>query len=211
MHGMDAFPFPESKNNSSLKESIMKTKQHGVTLIELLITLCVIAIIAAYATPSLNAMVEKNRLTALNNQIVSALNYARGEAVKSRYDVTLCVRNSTGSDCNASGSFESGWIIFTDCDADGVVDTGNTCDLDGNGTNDAAENILQDAMPSANNIAIESNFSDTRHVTYTPNGNATDNGKLTLKVNGAAKYDITVAARTGRISSCQYGATYGGC
>ena len=79
------------------------------TLIELLVTVSIVAILATMAAPSLREMLESNRLTALNNQLVSTLNYVRAEAVKRAYPVTMCVRNTDGSACASSGGFEKGW------------------------------------------------------------------------------------------------------
>ena len=191
---------------------MMNPKQHGMTLVELMVTLAVAAILVSAALPSLSDMAANNRLSALNNQLVSSLNYARSEAVKRRYDVALCVRNSAGTACNASGGFESGWIIFTDCNGDGAVTATNVCDLDGNGVNESAEVILQDNLPNADGVTISSNFNvpSPRQIRYRPNGTVIDNGTLTLSRAGVNVNEVTVAP-TGRVKSCKYGATYGAC
>ena len=189
---------------------MMNPKQHGMTLVELMVTLAVAAILVSAALPSLSDMAANNRLSALNNQLVSSLNYARSEAVKRRYDVALCVRNSAGTACNASGGFESGWIIFTDCNGDGAVTATNVCDLDGNGANESAEVILQDNLPNTDGVTISSNFTSPRQIRYRPNGTVIGAGKLTLTKGGSNIHDVKVAL-TGRVSSCKYGATYGAC
>ena len=191
---------------------MMNPKQHGMTLVELMVTLAVAAILVSAALPSLSDMAANNRLSALNNQLVSSLNYARSEAVKRRYDVALCVRTSAGAACNASGGFESGWIIFTDCNGDGAVTATNVCDLDGNGANESAEVILQDNLPNADGVTISSNFNvpSPRQIRYRPNGTVIDNGTLTLSRAGVNVNEVTVAP-TGRVKSCKYGATYGAC
>jgi type IV fimbrial biogenesis protein FimT len=190
---------------------MMNPKQHGMTLVELMVTLAVAAILVSAALPSLSDMAANNRLSALNNQLVSSLNYARSEAVKRRYDVALCVRNSAGTACNASGGFESGWIIFTDCNGDGAVTATNVCDLDGNGVNESAEVILQDNLPNADGVTISSfHASSPRLIRYRPNGTVINNGTLTLSRAGVNVNEVTVAP-TGRVKSCKYGATYGAC
>ncbi|MDD5391726.1 MAG: GspH/FimT family pseudopilin [Thiothrix sp.] len=183
----------------------MNNKQQGMTLIELMVTLSVVAIVASVAAPSLSSMMENNRLTALNNQLVSAINYTRGEAVKRNYNAAMCVRNSGGSGCASSGGFDSGWIVFVDCDADGAVDTGNTCDTDGNGTADTPDTILQDTVPSATNVTITSNSSTPRLINYQPSGKVSNGGTLSVITSSSTRYKVTMATTTGRISSCKVG------
>ncbi|MEJ2362759.1 MAG: prepilin-type N-terminal cleavage/methylation domain-containing protein, partial [Gammaproteobacteria bacterium] len=54
----------------------------GFTLIELMVTIAVIAIMAGLAVPRLNNFMRSNRLTSQINSFISALQVARSEAVK---------------------------------------------------------------------------------------------------------------------------------
>ncbi len=78
-------------------------RQSGFTLVELMITLAVMAIIASVAIPGFQAIITTNRLASQANDLVAALNYARSEAVKRRQTVTV-----TSNDGN---NWSSGWII----------------------------------------------------------------------------------------------------
>lgn len=182
-------------------------KQKGMTLVELVITLAIVALLISAAVPSVREMLISNRMTAVNNQLVSAFNYTRGEAVKRAYDVTMCARNSTGQDCSSFGTFTTGWIIFVDCNNDGVVTTTNVCDYNGDGTPEAAEQVLADTTADMSGITIASNSTSPAKVNYKANGNVSAAGSWVLKYNSQARYLITLAAITGRVSSCKVNTT----
>lgn len=194
-----------------------RPKQTGMTLIELVVTVTIVAILSAVALPSLKEMIESNRLTALNNQLVSSLNYVRGEAVKRAYEVTMCVRNSTGTGCATSGGFENGWIVFVDCDGDNTVDT-TGCNY-GPGNTNAAEDILMDTAPDFQGVTVTGTTTATPSIRYRPNGGiAGVSGSLTLNtstqeyeqdlnVGSTARYKIKIQSATGRIASCKIGST----
>ncbi|MFN3786316.1 MAG: GspH/FimT family pseudopilin [Thiothrix sp.] len=190
----------------------MQGRQTGVTLVELTVTLAVVAVLAAFAAPSIKAILESNRLTALNNQLVSSLNYARSEAVKRNYPVTMCVRNSAGTGCATSGGFENGWIIFVDCNGNNVVNTSG-CDF-GAGNANVAEPILQDVTPNANGITVTGQGSASPVVRYRPNGgiagvsssltlNSTGEAEQTLNMGATPRQKIKIQGNTGRIRSCK--------
>jgi type IV fimbrial biogenesis protein FimT len=94
--------------------------QSGFTLIELLVTMAVLAILLTIAIPSYQNMVRNNRITAQANQVITALNYARSEAVKRGAPATVCSTND-GAACAGSTNWSIGWLVFSDPDGDGVV------------------------------------------------------------------------------------------
>ncbi|MGH8551521.1 MAG: GspH/FimT family pseudopilin [Methylococcales bacterium] len=101
-------------------------RNRGFTLIELMVTLGVSALVLSMGIPGFQGLIRDNRMTTQYNQFVSALNLARSEAIKRSIDVTICKRNTAGSACNNAGTWESGWIVFTDLDDDGAVDANET-------------------------------------------------------------------------------------
>src|SRR5215469_10951958 len=84
---------------------------HGFTVVELMITLGVAAILMVIAIPSFSHMINANRLTTAANELVGALNAARMEAIKKNADAQFCSdlasNNSTdalGAGCNTTSS-----------------------------------------------------------------------------------------------------------
>jgi len=95
----------------------------GLTLIELLITLSIAAILLTTAAPSFTDIIKNNRMTTQLNELVAGLNVARSEAIKRANFVTVCM-SSDYTNCN--GNWSDGWIVFPDFNNDGVVSAGET-------------------------------------------------------------------------------------
>ena len=105
--------------------NIHMNKNHGLTLIELLVTMAVVGIVLVAGVPALNQMTDNNRLVTQINSIAGSLAVARSEAIKTGSVVTVCI-SSNGSSCAGvdNTDWEDGWIVFTDQDRDNVVDGG---------------------------------------------------------------------------------------
>lgn len=87
----------------------------GFTLTELIVTVSILAVIAAFAAPSMSGMIANNNRATRLNTMVSALTFARGYAVANNTAVTVC-ESADGQECNTpdTGRFENGWIVFVD-------------------------------------------------------------------------------------------------
>lgn len=83
---------------------------NGFTLIELMVTVTVAAVLLAVAAPSfLNATLSA-KLNSYANNFVASVQLARSEAIKRNSDVIMCV-STNGSSC-ATGGWEQGWIVM---------------------------------------------------------------------------------------------------
>jgi len=101
-------------------------KQIGFTLIELMVTLVVGAILLMIAVPSYWTFVQNNRAAALANSFVAAFHYARSESVKRGEPVSICASaNATQTACGNAGNWGNGWLIFTDPNGDGAIASTN--------------------------------------------------------------------------------------
>lgn len=95
----------------------------GFTLMELVITVAVAAIVLMIGVPSFRETINNNRLTSGANEFVTALNLARSEAIKRSVRVMVC-KSADGASCTAGGGYEQGWIVFVDSNANATVDAG---------------------------------------------------------------------------------------
>ncbi|NNH27652.1 pilus assembly FimT family protein [Acinetobacter terrestris] len=75
----------------------MQRKKQGFTLIELMITIAILAIIATMAAPSFGNLIQKQNLNRSTQELIGQLNNARSKAVLERRDVTVQL-NSLAAD-----------------------------------------------------------------------------------------------------------------
>lgn len=78
--------------------------QRGFTLIELMITLAILAILVSATAPSFTRMIEDNRVTTQANTLLSSFSLARFEAIKRGVNVTVTPK---------SGGYGNGWCVHT--------------------------------------------------------------------------------------------------
>jgi type IV fimbrial biogenesis protein FimT len=97
----------------------------GFTLIEILMTITVAGIVIALAVPSFRYITNSNRIASEINGLLGDLQFARAEAIKEGRSVTVCV-SANGTGCAATTTWQSGWIVFQDPNANAIVDVGET-------------------------------------------------------------------------------------
>ena len=85
--------------------------QQGFTLIELMVTLTITAVLLGIGVPSFRSMIENNRITAATNDLVNALQLARSEAIKRGIPVVLCASSDQASCSTATPAvWINGWV-----------------------------------------------------------------------------------------------------
>lgn len=95
----------------------------GFTLVELMVTLAVAAVVLTIAVPSFWSIVQNNRASTQANELITALNLARSEAVKRGIPVSVCPSTNQSSCVSSSTNWAVGWIVFADPNNDGVRQT----------------------------------------------------------------------------------------
>ena len=136
-------------------------REPGFTLIEMMVTLTLLAILIALVTPSFRGLLADNRAAAQANALVGSLMLARSEAIKRNAPVVLC-RSNSGTSC-AGSEWEDGWILWADMDRDGTLDPD-----DGDGIPEAGEEmILQVQQSLQGRFDLSATGSS---VTYRPDG-----------------------------------------
>lgn len=99
-------------------------KSSGFTLIELMVTIAVLAIIVTLGVPSFRNIIVSNSVGFDRDEFFNLVTFARSEAIKRGTAVTICKSND-GSTCTDSLAWSSGWLAFHDADGDGAKETGD--------------------------------------------------------------------------------------
>lgn len=83
----------------------------GISLLELMITLVIMAIGVMIAVPGFQQLIAANRLQTQAQEFQTAFNFARSEAIRSNSYVVLC-HSGNGTTCAAPTSSQwQGWIV----------------------------------------------------------------------------------------------------
>ncbi|MGQ4661284.1 GspH/FimT family pseudopilin [Lysobacter sp. F6437] len=85
----------------------------GFTLLELMVTLAVLAVALGIGFPSLAAAIERTRITNTYHLITASLMAARTAAITRAEPITVCPSHD-GRHCRDDQVWEDGWIIFAD-------------------------------------------------------------------------------------------------
>lgn len=138
-------------------------KEHGMTLVELMITMVILSILITVAVPSFGNMIKRSEVTGEINKILSLLALARSESIKKSRVVTLCM-SSDHAECG--GDWEDGWLLFVDNNKDG--------------SRDAGEEVLRYGQVEQDFKLSYRAFGSSDHLRFTPMG-------FTLSHNGSFK------------------------
>lgn len=90
----------------------------GLTLLELLATLAVLAICISLAVPAFHILTMKNRAETATHLLTSLFATARATAVTHRRITTVCPTDGVAPVCTEDGDWSRGWLMFADSNGD---------------------------------------------------------------------------------------------
>lgn len=189
----------------------------GVTLIELMVTLTVMAILASIAIPGMQTYIVSARMRTQGNDFLQAVQRARAEAMSQNQCVVLC-KSSTQSPagnplCDAGDTdWARGWAAYRlpSCDVASRPDSATEANAAV-----SESRLLFRQGASADTLRVNSVGTATRAIVFTPRGIADLGGSgrfniLDTSASGAqqSSYGRTVCIdKMGRARSLTYAST----
>lgn len=157
---------------------MLKHRQHGATLIELIIGLAIMALLLLFGVPEYTAFMNNARLRATADTLATGINLARAEAVKrnNRVEFVLTDEEPIATLVNALPASTSGinWVVRE------RVSAGNYTFIEGKAGAEGSGRV--DATP----IAIASSSDDATYA-----GILTFTGFGALSIGQAVQFQIT--------------------
>jgi type IV fimbrial biogenesis protein FimT len=132
-------------------------KLGGFSLVELMVTLSVLAILVTLAAPSFVEWLARSRISSETNELVGDISFARSESATRGARITICA-SSDGSTCSTATppSWEAGRIIFVD--------------TDGNGARTGAETLLRSKAAFSGNTTVTMSGFPNAYIQFRPYG-----------------------------------------
>lgn len=144
---------------------VMTMKQHGFTVLELMVALAIGGILAVLVIPGVRGMIGNSRLTTYTNDFITHALLARSEAMRRGRSIVICgsaqpeLATPACHNSTATTDWSKGWVVFVDTNDDGVYD--------------ATEEILRRQVINDSKTVIKINFSlagGTSRIVYSPKG-----------------------------------------
>lgn len=99
-----------------MKNTRLPLRAHGFTLIELVVTMAIAAVLMMVAVPSFQGFQRNSELTSVTNSLVASIYAARGEAMKTGLNAFVMPTDS-------AGDWTQGWAVFVDNNLNNTFDS----------------------------------------------------------------------------------------
>ncbi len=157
----------------------------GLTLIELITTLAVVAIVLAISLPAYSTLGARNRMNSVANLIVTQLAVARSEAINNHRATVLCPSHDARN-CSGGYNWDVGFILYHDANR--------------NRHKEASERVLRYFNPEKPGITVTTTHGRPK-LLYHPDGSARGyNATITLcDSNGDIAPRTVILSNSGRV------------
>lgn len=175
---------------SAIPNTMNTQYTQGFTLVELIATLAVTAVVLTLGIPSFRDIILSNTITAKANGFIADLTLTRSESIKRGSQVTMC-QSTNQSSCTETGEWEKGWIIFSDADEDGVVGDGP---------------VIKSVSAFSGTLTVRGNSTVENSISYKSSGKSSEAGSFIFcdeRIHNfsedKSKARVVIVSTTGRI------------
>lgn len=150
-------------------------KNKGLTLVELLVAMVVLALIIGVGVPGMQSLMANMNIRTNTDKLVNSLAYARGEAVAR-------VENVSIRSVDGNADWSKGWTVFVDKNGDCVNDNGT-------------DEVLRVVDLSAENLTVTASSNQAGCLTFDRLGESasTTSTSFDLSKDGGTSNGVTVS------------------
>jgi len=168
-----------------MSDTSLKTRTLGFTVVELMITLLIAAVLLGMAAPGLSDLLERNRIQTSANNLFTTLMLTRSEALKRNRAVVMC-KSSSGTACTTGTQWHNGWLVYVDNDGDSAADPNEILRVEGSLRN--------------GDTLLVSGADFTNEISYGMDGTASGTGTFVLcnasgDLDFARELDVAITGR----------------
>ena len=165
--------------------------QRGLTLVELLVAVVLLGVLVAVAAPSMRDMIARQRVRAINAELVTDLQFARSEAARMNRPVLISFENNASQSCYTL--YVRGVVGFCSCSRG----AGNACRF-------GPTEIKTVQVPRSRDISITAVSSeDTNDLAFSAQDGMLNHTGFTIDVASSVHGKLrTTLNMAGRVSSC---------
>ncbi len=145
------------------KRGYARSRAMGVTMLEILVAIAILAILLGIGVPSFRETFAEARATTRANDLARALAMARSEAIRRNIRVTLCKTADLAANplaCDANATWDQGWLLFVD----NVHLAGNVV-----GVIDGADSLVR-VFPAQGTGTLDGGVNYAGGISYLPSG-----------------------------------------
>jgi type IV fimbrial biogenesis protein FimT len=139
----------------------------GISIIELVVSLAIVAILATTGVPAFSSFIQSNRLNESSFDMLATINLARTEAVKRRTRVLLCRSADptlpTPSCGGSANTWTTGWLVFASGDSNSTYEAGT-------------DTLLGIGLVDSSNVTVITNGTSNNNLEYNSDGTTNESG-----------------------------------